>query len=112
MSVVRQFKASVFQALGNPTRLQILECLRDGELPVNAILSKVERDQANISQHLMVLRNRGLVVNRREGNQVFYSVRDPLLFKVLDLMRRYSAAHLHDHTAMLQQFKSEQESRT
>ena len=104
---VRQFKAALFQALAHPTRLQILEVLRDGELSVSAIRSKVARDQANISQHLSLLRLRGLVVNRKEGNQVFYSVRDPLLFKVLDLMRRFSTTHLHAHMALLKRYEAE-----
>jgi ArsR family transcriptional regulator len=108
VSRVRQFNAAIFQALANPTRLQILEVLRDGELPVHAILSRVERDQANISQHLATLRQRGLVTNRKEGNQVFYSVRDPLLFEVLDLMRRFSTSHLNEHLALLEQFKAEE----
>lgn len=108
MSQVRQYKASIFQALAHPTRIQILEVLRDGELSVRAILSKVERDQANISQHLATLRQRGLVVNRKEGNQVFYSVRDPLLFQVLELMRRFSTAHLNEHMALLERFKAEE----
>ena len=108
MSALRDFKASIFQALAHPTRLQILEVLRAGEMPVNAILARVERDQANISQHLTSLRLRGLVVNRKEGNQVFYSVRDRLVFDVLDLMRRYAAAHVHDHIALLEQYKSEE----
>jgi ArsR family transcriptional regulator len=107
MNQVRQFKASIFQALAHPTRIQILEVLRQGELPVNAILARVERDQANVSQHLATLRLRGLVANRKEGNQVFYSVRDPLLFEVLDLMRRFSTAHLREHLALLEQFKAE-----
>ena len=107
MSQVRQFKASVFQALAHPTRLRILEVLRDGELPVNAILSKIDRDQANISQHLANLRLRGLVVNRKEGNQVFYSVRDPILFRVMDLMRKYSTTHLNEHMALLKRFRAE-----
>ena len=111
VNTVRQFKASIFQALANSTRLEILETLRKGELPVAAILAKVERDPANISQHLASLRLRGLVVNRREGNQVFYSVRDPRLFDVLDLMRGYAAAHVHDQIALLKQYRS-QESRT
>ena len=104
VNTVRQFKASIFQALANSTRLQILETLRTGELPVAAILAKVERDPANISQHLTSLRLRGLVVNRKVGNQVFYSVRDPLLFDVLDLMRRYaivSEADLSEGVAKL-----------
>ena len=107
MSQVREFKASIFQALAHPTRLRILEVLRDGELPVNAILSKIDRDQANISQHLTNLRLRGLVVNRKEGNKVFYSVRDPILFRVMDLMRKYSTAHLNEHMALLKRFRAE-----
>ena len=107
MSQVREFKASIFQALAHPTRLRILEVLRDGELPVNAILSKIDRDQANISQHLTSLRLRGLVVNRKEGNQVFYSVRDPILFRVMDLMRKYSTTHLNEHMALLKRFRAE-----
>ena len=108
MSQVRQFKASIFRALAHPTRLQILEALRDGELPVSLILAKVERDQANISQHLATLRQRGLVVARKEGNQVFYSVRDRQLFQVLDLMRRFCATHLDDHMALLAELKAEE----
>jgi ArsR family transcriptional regulator len=105
---VRAFKASIFQALGHPTRLQILEALRKGERPVAAILEAVGRDPANISQHLANLRLRGLVVNRKEGNQVFYSVRDRRLFDVLDLMRRYAVAHVHDHMALLRRYRSEE----
>jgi ArsR family transcriptional regulator len=105
------FKANLFQALAHPTRLEILEALRGGELSVNAILAKVERDQANISQHLANLRQRGLVTNRKEGNQVFYSVRDPILFELLDLMSRFAAAHLNEYLTLLEQFKDE-ESRT
>lgn len=108
MSHIRRFKASIFQALAHPTRIQILEALREGELPVNAILVKIDRDQANASQHLAALRARGLVVNRKGGNQVFYSVRDPLLFQVLDLMRQFCVTHLQEHMALLEEFKAEE----
>lgn len=104
---IRAFKASLFQALANPTRLQILEILRGGERSVGAIRTKVDRDQANVSQHLANLRLRGLVVNRKEGNQVFYSVRDPSLFEVLDLMRAYSATHLSEDMTLLRRARAE-----
>lgn len=104
---MREFKASLFQALAHPRRLQIFELLRGGELPVKAMLVQIGGGSANVSQHLATLRSRGLVVNRKEGNQVFYSVRDPLLFQVLDLMRRYAAAHTHDHIAILERYRSE-----
>lgn len=98
---LRRFKAEVFQALAHPTRIHIVECLRAGELPVSAILEQTGVEPANMSQHLAVLRSRQLVLNRKEGNQVFYSLRDPLLIEVLDTMRAYFLAHLQDALAML-----------
>ena len=98
---LRRFKADVFQVLAHPTRIHIIESLRDGELTVSAILERIGVEPANASQHLSVLRSKGLVVNRKEGNQVFYSLRDPLLTEVLDTMRRYFKAHLEDAMAIL-----------
>lgn len=100
---LRRFKAEVFQALAHPTRIHIVECLRDGALPVGAILERTGVEPANMSQHLAVLRAKQLVVNRKEGNQVFYALRDPLLIEVLDTMRRYFQAHLRDALAMLKE---------
>ena len=50
---------------------------------------------------MAVLRGRGIVTNRKDGNQVFYSLRDPLLIEVLDNLRQYFQAHLTDALAML-----------
>ena len=98
---LRRFKAEVFQVLAHPTRIHIIECLRDGELPVSAILEQIGIEPANASQHLAVLRGRRLVVTRKEGNQVFYSLRDPMLMEVLDTMRQYFQAHLEEALMML-----------
>jgi ArsR family transcriptional regulator len=103
--VLREFKASVFQALAHPTRIAIVELLREGELPAGTIIEKLELEQANASQHLAVLRAKHIVVGRREGNQVFYSVRDPLLIEVLDVMRRYFQAHVEESMNMLQELE-------
>lgn len=102
---LRKFKAEVFQVLGHPTRIHIVECLRDGELTVGAILAQVQVEPANASQHLAVLRSKGLVVNRKEGNQVFYSLRDPMLTEVLDIMKRYFRAHLQEAMQMLEEME-------
>jgi ArsR family transcriptional regulator len=91
----------VFQVLGHPTRIHIAECLRDGELPVQAIQRIVGVEPANLSQHLALLRARGLVVTRRQGNRIFYSLRDPLLVEVLDNMRRYFLKHVKESVTML-----------
>lgn len=103
--ILRQFKASVFQALAHPTRIAIVEVLRDGELPAGTIIDRLELEQANASQHLSVLRAKHIVVSRKAGNQVFYSVRDPLLIEVLDIMRRYFQAHVEDSMSMLQEIE-------
>ena len=98
---LRRFKAEVFRILAHPTRIHIVECLSDGELSVGAILESITVEPANLSQHLGLLRSKGLVSARKEGNQVFYSLRDPLLIEVLDTMRRYFQAHLEEALSML-----------
>ncbi len=98
---LRRFKADIFQALAHPTRIAILELLRDGDLSAGALIEKLGMEQANVSQHLAVLRAKQLVSNRKAGNQVFYSVRDPILIDVLDLMRTYFHAHLKESLGML-----------
>ena len=98
---LRRFKAEMFQALGHPTRIAIIELLGEGELSAGALIEKLGIEQANASQHLAVLRARQIVVNRKSGNQVFYSVRDPLISEVLALMRRYFQAHLKEALGML-----------
>ena len=100
---LRQFKANIFQALAHPTRIAIVEVLRDGELAAGAIIERLGLEQANASQHLAILRAKRIVRSRKEGNQVFYSVRDPLLIEVLDVMRRYFQAHIEEAMAMLKE---------
>jgi DNA-binding transcriptional ArsR family regulator len=105
---LRAYKASLFQALSHPTRIAILEALRDGELPAGAIQERLRIEQANLSQHLTVLRSRQIVVNRKEGNQVFYSVRNRILIDVLDLMRRYCQQDLSDTVQLLDEANREE----
>jgi DNA-binding transcriptional ArsR family regulator len=112
---LRQFKANIFQALAHPTRIAIVEVLRNGELPAGAIIERLGLEQANASQHFSILRAKQIVSSRKEGNQVFYSVRDPLLIEVLDIMRRYFQNHVEEAMSMLQQIdlldKDEQRNR-
>ena len=93
---LRQFKAEFFQALAHPTRIAIVEQLRDGELSTGEITARVGIEQANASQHLAVLRAKNILVNRKVANQVFYAVRDPLIIEVLDVMRRYFHTHMSE----------------
>src|SRR5229473_6642834 len=100
---LRRFKADIFQALAHPTRIAILEFLGDGELSAGALIEKLGMEQANVSQHLAILRAKQLVVNRKVGNQVFYSVRNPVIIEVLALMRRYFQKNLKEALGLLEE---------
>ena len=110
-NLLRAYKASVFQALGHPTRIAIVETLRDGELPAGVIQERLGIEQANVSQHLAILRSRQILTNRKEGNQVFYSLRNPVLLEVLDIMRRYFEDNLQDAVQMLGEIQAERAGR-
>ena len=103
---LRRFKADIFQALAHPTRIAIIELLENGELSAGELIEKLGMEQANVSQHLAVLRAKQLVVHRKVGNQVFYSVRDPIIIKVLALMRRYFQKHLKEALELLNRMDS------
>lgn len=105
---MRRFKAGVFQALGHPTRVGILDQLRQGELSVGTLCEKLGIEQANASQHLAILRNKMLVETRKEANQIFYRLRDPILGEVLDKMRQYYIAHVNDAMQMLKEEQREE----
>src|SRR3984957_5869541 len=98
---LRQFKAEFFQALAHPTRIAIVEQLRRGELSAGALIERLGLEQANASQHLAVLRAKNILLSRKAGNQVFYSVRNLLIIEVLDVMRRYFHEHMSDAVAAL-----------
>jgi DNA-binding transcriptional ArsR family regulator len=100
---LRRFKSEIFQALAHPTRIAIVETLRDGELSAGQIIEKLGLEQANASQHLSILRAKQVVVNRKVGNQVFYSIRDAALIKVLDILRRYFYSQLSSTVSMLEE---------
>ena len=98
---LRRFKAQIFQALAHPTRIAIIEALRDGELPAGKLMAMLQVEQPNLSQHLSVLRAKHIVVNRKVGNQVYYAVRDPVLIDVLELLKKYFYAQLDESRALL-----------
>lgn len=106
---LRKFKAEIFKVLAHPTRIHIIETLRDGELSVGAILEHVQVEPTNLSQHLSILRLKHLVVTRKNGNQVLYSLRDPLLSEVLDAMRKYFQRHFEDSIEILKQMERGQQ---
>ena len=110
-SPLRVFKAQIFQALAHPTRIAIVECLGEGEVSAGALLVHLNVEQANLSQHLTVLRSKQVVSSRKAGNQVYYTLRDPVLIQVLDLLKQYFNAQLQQTAAMLDEMRPEESRR-
>lgn len=104
---VHRFKAEFFKTLGHPARLAILDHLRAGEKSVNELQTLLEADQSTISQQLARLRAGNLVDTRKEGTTVYYSVRDPMVFQLMDVAREIFNRQLISHQALMQQMNEE-----
>lgn len=78
--------AARFKVLAEPTRLQILQILRNGEASVNELTDAVVSTQPNVSKHLRVLQEADLVTQHQDGNNVFYRISDKTVFKLCDVV--------------------------
>lgn len=79
--------AEICKVFANPKRLEILNAIREKELAVSELVEILDIRKANVSQHLAVLRQKGVVRTRREGLNIYYSISDPKIIKACDLMR-------------------------
>lgn len=89
-----QLHASICHTLSNPKRLEIIDLLRNRELSVTELADALEISQANLSQHLAIMRQKGIVMTRREGLNVFYSLSNPKIIQACELMRQVLLEHL------------------
>ncbi len=78
--------ADRFKALGEPTRLRLLNALRDGECSVGELAERIGGGQANVSKHLQVLLQQGYVTRRKEGTTSWYRIADPEVFTLCELV--------------------------
>ena len=79
--------SEAMQAMAHPLRLKILCLVGPNELNVQEIVEAVGTSQSNISQHLGILRERGILQSRKEANKVFYRIEDPRILKMISLTR-------------------------
>jgi len=78
--------AARFRAMGEPLRLRILQQLEEGERSVSALAEGVVSTQPNVSKHLRVLQDAGLVKRRQQGTSVYYSIADAMVFELCDMV--------------------------
>jgi len=94
LAQLQSFKAELFKALSHPTRIRILELLRDGEKGVSQLQLELGPEGSTVSQQLAILRMKNLVDTRRVGNAIYYRLRDPQIAGLLDAARRIFEAHV------------------
>lgn len=82
-----ELHADLLKALAHPRRLEIVQLLRDQTLSVSDIFAMLDLPQANISQHLMILRDAGVVQTSRSGKNIYYSLAHPQIIQASDLLR-------------------------
>jgi ArsR family transcriptional regulator len=88
MPEISQFTSEFFKALSHPLRVRILDALRTGELGVNELSNRLDVEQSTLSQQLAVLRKSNIVVGRKDAQNVFYSVSDQAILRLLDDARQ------------------------
>lgn len=82
-----EMHAEVCKSMASPVRLKIMSLLREGEKSVEELRKQLELPKANLSQHLGLLRQRGIVSSRRAGLNIYYKVTNPKMIKACDILR-------------------------
>jgi ArsR family transcriptional regulator len=98
---IYRLKADFFRLLGHPVRVRILELLRDGERSVGELQTALGLDSSGTSQHLTAMRRQGLLESRRAGTSVFYRVRDPRMFQLLEIAKQVLTGQLEQTRELL-----------
>lgn len=81
-------EVEIFKALADPTRLKIIECIKDGEKCICEVIPYTDKSQPNVSIHLKVLKQAGLINERKDGTKIMLSIADKNIFKLVDLAQK------------------------
>jgi len=100
-----QLITNIFKALSHPTRLQIIMLLKNGPLCVCEILPQIDSEQSNTSQHLTVLKNQGIVDNRKDGSKVIYAIKSPEVYEMIDIAENIILRQIEETKSSLTKHK-------
>lgn len=98
---LHELHARICKAIADPKRLLIINELREQELSVGDLCEALDLSQSNASQHLAILRERGVVSTRRVGTSVLYSLRGQKVLQAVDLLREFLAEDLAERGRVL-----------
>ena len=103
------FRADFFRVLAHPLRIRILRLLRSGEKSVSQLQTELGTESSRVSQHLQALRANYLLSSRRQGTAVFYAIRDPEIFVILDAARNIFERSVSDSRGTLELLDEEEQ---
>lgn len=97
--------AGICQCLANPKRLEIIHTLRDRELAASELAGKVGISKANMSQHLAMMRAKGILKGRRDGTNIYYALVNPKVIQAFDIMREVLFDHFNKRRQLMKKMK-------
>ncbi len=94
MKELYKIHAEMCKVFSNPTRLEILDLLRHKEMSVTELIERIKLSQANISQHLSIMKSKGIVISDRKGKNIHYRLANPKIIKAFDIIREVLSERL------------------
>jgi ArsR family transcriptional regulator len=101
---VLELKAEILKVLAQPTRLKILELLRNGERCICEIVPAINGEQSNISRHISLMQKSHLVITRKDGVKVMVKVKDPRIYEILDSVSLLLKKQIQETGKLIQKF--------
>jgi len=98
---IYQYHAEMCQVFSHPKRLEVINVLRDGEMSVTELAQKLELTIGNLSQHLSMMKERHILLTRKEGNMVYYRILNPKLIRCFDMMREMLFDQIKQDAALI-----------
>ena len=101
MKELYKLHAEMCKVFSNPIRLEILDLLRDKQMSVTELMNKSKLSQANISQHLSIMKSKGIVNPERNGQNIYYKLSNPKIIKAFDIIREVLIEKLKGNKRLL-----------
>ncbi len=101
MEKIFELHADVCKVFSNAKRLEILNTLREKEMAASELIEKIGLSKANLSQHMSILKSKGVVLTRRKGINIYYRISDAKIIQACDLMREVLLEQLQEKGKMV-----------
>jgi len=105
MEKIFEIHADICKVFTNAKRLEILNTLMNKEMTASELIKKIGLSKANLSQHMSILKSKGVVLSRREGVNIYYRISNPKIIQACDLMREVLLEQLQEKGKMVENLR-------